>query len=93
MGWTETRFNTMSAKAVMENRLKEAYGAKESSEGMVFTNSAGVAFHLHAMGQEEPWDFIVIEYLDTGEDGDGFYPKDYTSEDEMFAAMVAEIEG
>ena len=65
-----------------------AYG----SEGWL-QNSKGVPFSLHKMGDEAPWNFFVIEYGDTGEDGDSFYPDDYDSIEDMISEMIEEIEG
>ncbi|MBE6070087.1 MAG: hypothetical protein E7211_20715 [Clostridium lundense] len=62
-----------------------------------FLNKNGTIFHLDSMGNE--FDCLVIEYADSlqeamlyrFEDGDLYYMDDMT-EDEMFDAMVKEIE-
>ena len=44
------------------------------------------------MGAADPWNFLTIEYEDTGEDGDAYYPEDYDNFDDMLIEMLTEIE-
>lgn len=78
-------------KKDVDNKFKEVYRFTESkSDGYVFTTDSDISFTVHVMGEDEPWNFLVIDYHDTGEDGDAFYPDDYSSIDDMFKAMLEE---
>ena len=78
-------------KSEIDNRFKAVYKYSESkTDGYVFKQDSGISFTVHKMGASSPWDFLVIDYHDTGEDGDAFYPEDYSSIDDMFKAMLEE---
>lgn len=88
MTWTEMRNDTDGVKNAVEKRLSEMFPTDEKGR---FLSVAGVPFSICTMGAQPPWDFLVIEYHDTGEDGDGFYPEDYNSLDEMLKDMLEEV--
>lgn len=46
-----------------------------------FRTSKGVRIDVELLSHKAPYDFFVIEYTDTMEDGSGFYPGDYDSFD------------
>ncbi len=81
----------METKFQIEKRLKNLFDNKNHDGVISFINSNGVPFHVVVMGEKEPWNFIVIEYEDTGEDGDAFYPTDYADFEILFNSIVNEI--
>lgn len=97
MIWMEMRNNLDQVKEAIETALSERYQAREKSENNAF--HTGKVFHtdqygdvsLCVMGNEEPWNFFVIEY-DNGEDGDSFYPSDYDNFEDLVADVISEIE-
>ena len=76
-------------KNEIENLLATLYKTREENGFYFFTNSKGVEFHVCCLGD---WPCVVIEYMDTMEDGDLWYPEDYPSIDNLIEAMKAEIE-
>ncbi len=72
--------------------LKERYPFKEDTDEVHFKSKNGTPFNVFIMGDESPWDFLVVEYEDTWEDGDAFYPADYNSFEDLLEAMIKEIE-
>lgn len=78
-------------KCQIEDRLKNIFPNKVQDGILSFVNSNGIPFHVVCVGKEPPWDFIVIEYEDTMEDGDAFYPSDYFDFDSLFDAVLKEI--
>lgn len=99
MNWMEQRNNMDQVFELLQSVLTEKFspGKPEmfpmayGSEGWL-QNSKGIPFSLHKMGNKDPWNFFVIEYGDTGEDGDSFYPDDYDSFEDMISAILKEIE-
>lgn len=89
MIWTEMKSNPHKVAESITQAFKSLYDQKDG----YFVSNSGVQFSLHVMGDASPWDFIVIEYQDTGEDGDAFYPSDFDSLDSIISAMKDEIEG
>ena len=93
MIWKETRLNIHDVYLLLLKSLKEKYDYKEDADGIQFRNMRGIPFNVSVMGDSEPWNFVVVEYEDTGEDGDGYYPEDFDSYDDLLQAMIKEIEG
>lgn len=71
----------------LDQRFSELYKTKEIDEITFFISKKGIPFHTCTMAQN----MIVIEYADTWEDGNVFYT-DEMSEEEIFNAMIKEIE-
>lgn len=71
------------------NCLKKRYKHEEHDSIIYFQNSRGEVFNVVMM---DLWGCLVIEYNDTGEDGDLYYPNDYKDFDTMLKAMIEEIE-
>lgn len=93
MTWTETKSDTFKVRDLLTKRFTDLYKAEGSKADTVkFYTADGVPFSLHVMGADAPFDFIVIEYEDTGEDGDAFFPEDYDTIDDMITAMQTEID-
>lgn len=93
MGWMETRNDTTAAYGLVLEKFKarfEVCGAVSEDEPL-FKHDCGVKFSIHKMGDEDPWNFVVIDY-DGGEDADTFYPNEYDSLDELFNAIVQSID-
>lgn len=87
-----------SRKEALNSRLARRFENIEIEGESCFLASNGAVFHLDSMGGK--YNALVIEYADNlemakkgvfGEDGDLFY-MDELSEDEMFEAMIKEIE-
>ena len=84
-------------KQQLNNRLAEKYRSVIIHDKPYFLNKNGTLFRLDSMGGN--YNCLLIEYADSlqeallyrFEDGDLFYMDDMT-EDEMFEAMVREIE-
>lgn len=92
MTWKEMQSDPVRVKNAVSDRLREQFRTEQGhKDNETFLTESGVPFSIHVMGDKPPWDFLVIEYQDTGEDGDGFFPKDYASLDEMLEAMIEEI--
>ena len=73
------------------NRILEAKYAKTEINGQpFFVTNRKTPFRV----QELTGSFhaFVIEYADTWEDGDCFFPEDYASIEDMAAAMMREID-
>lgn len=93
MTWAEKKLNIHEVYEMIIESLKNKYQFEENEEEIQFKNTKDVPFIVYAIGNEPPWNFLVIEYEDTGEDGDSYYPEDYECFEDMFQAMLAEIEG
>ncbi len=83
MTWQETKSKTLEVHAMVINSLKKRYSFEEVADGVQFQNTKGIPFIVYAMGTADPWNFLTIEYEDTGEDGDAYYPEDYDNFDDM----------
>lgn len=79
-------------KLKVEDNLKNIYSYKDKGSTLFFVNNKGETFNVVKMGNDNRWTCLVIEYNDTGEDGDLYYPNDYKDFDTMFNAMLEEIE-
>lgn len=90
MEWTEQKSNMAHVHSAVLQRLRELF-SQGDSQAEQFTSPAGVPFSVCKMGETAPWNFLVIEYHDTGEDGESFYPEDYQSLDDLVADMTTEI--
>jgi len=89
--WTETRNSTKLAKSLVEDKLEERYPFTTNEKGKrIFHSDKAGDFYICALGEEDPWNFLVVAYKE--EDGYSFYPSDYDSFDALFADMIAEIE-
>lgn len=95
MTQTEIRSKRMET---LNKKLQQIYENVQIEDIPCFIISSGVVCRLDDLGDE--YNALVIEYADNlenankgifGEDGDLFY-MDELSEDEMFNAMVQEIE-
>lgn len=93
MIWTEIKNQTKSVYELVENELSKRYTFSCDADGVkTYVTSHGEHISLCLMGTEDPWDFFVVEYAETGDDGEGFYPKDYNSFDELMNDIISEIE-
>ena len=100
MDWTDQKNDMDQVYSAVFSRLKESFSPAKLDDWPMahgssgwFQNSTGIPFSVHKMGDQAPWDFIVIEYADTGEDGEAYYPADYDNLENMIADMITEIEG
>ena len=89
MDWTELRKEILKVKKAVIAELSKIYPVRESQCSVIFTNSQGVDFEIFAF--VDP-DFLVVEYKDTFEDGDCFFPEDYDTLEDMVNDMRKEIE-
>ena len=91
MTWPGTR-SMNEIKKDVEASLKMVYPFKEEDGSVLFVPENFEAFKVCKMGDEEPWNALVLEYQDTGEDGDLFYAEDYDTLEAMVSLMRAEIQ-
>lgn len=91
MTWAEMRSDMVKVRITLESILAKKYPGFLRDGAQNFTIPSGDSFRLCVMGDALPWNFIVIEY-GSGEDGDGYYPEDYESADEMVSDMIREID-
>lgn len=82
----------------INEKLKKKYKHIEITGTLLFILETGIVFRIDSIGK---FNAIVIEYADDiksakkgifGEDGELFYMSDM-NEDEMYEAMIEEIEG
>ena len=79
-----------SLKNEIDTRLKKRYRTASVKGERFYETKRGVRFHI--INLEGFCEALVVEYADTWEDGDLFYPEDYGNIDELFSAIVSEIE-
>lgn len=77
-------------KNKIEQKLLEVFPTTNINGERFFLNKSGVPFRILTLDVENG--ALVIEYADTWEDGDLFFI-DELSEEEIYKAMLAEIEG
>lgn len=87
MTWTEISKNSDALKTSLEEALSQRY---KRSRGKSFISDSGDKFALFTFS--EPEIAVGIEYNDE-DDGDLFYPSDYSGVDQMVQDMIKEIEG
>ena len=75
---------------IINNMLSEKYSTKEINGQTFFISNKEIPFHIVNLSPFR--EALVIEYADTWEDGDLYYPADYPDAESMFTAMVSEIE-
>lgn len=75
----------------LNHRLSDHYRETVINGIPFFITSAGVPFRVTSLTFKDAEVCLVLEYGDTWEDGDLFWPGEMT-EDEIFAAMVKEAE-
>lgn len=86
MTWTEISNSSDALKASLEEALSKRY---KKTRGDSFANENGDIFSLFTFSSPEI--AVGIEYNDE-DDGDLFYPTDYSGIDQMVDDMVREIE-
>lgn len=91
MTWIEMRNSTKLVKKLAEDELGKSYPftINENGKRIFHTDKAG-DFYICALGEAEPWNFLVVAYKE--EDGYSFYPSDYDSFEALIADMTEEIE-
>lgn len=77
-------------KDKIEQKFSKVYSTININGERFFLNNSGVPFRVQTL--DEGKGALVIEYVDTGEDGDLFY-LDEMREEEIYKAMLQEIEG
>ena len=90
MNWMEMRKDPSQVKNEIERIFSHRYRVVTEDNDKIFHSDQSGDFYICDMGNEEPWNFLVIAYKE--EDGDSFYPSDYDSLDSLIADMIAEIE-
>lgn len=86
MTWTEISKSSDALKASLEEALSQKY---KKTRGNSFVNGNGDKFSLFTFSSPEI--AVGIEYNDE-DDGDLFYPGDYSGINQMVDDMVKEIE-
>lgn len=93
MTWTETRKNNGLVEPLISEELAKRYDQTEKDGKTYFRRQSGELFHpVRVQLVKGDADFFVIEYMDSMEDGDSFYPEDYSSLEEMIEEICREIE-
>lgn len=93
MIWEETKRDTEKVLRLVEDELSRRYEySYDEEKNKIYTTGLGEHISICLMGTEAPWDFMVVEYAETGDDGEGFYPQDYDSFEEMINDIISEIE-
>lgn len=92
MAWTETKSNISQVYNSVLEFLKKDYRSELVGNKILFFDKDGNQFMPCLLGTESPFNCFVIEHLKTGEDGDEFYSEDYNSLEELYQAVVNEIE-
>ncbi len=90
MNWTEVSKSCGLLKNEVEEKFIGRYNHKDEDGAIVFQNDYGIEFGTFLF--EKPEVCIGIEYHDTWEDGDLFYPSDYKSLDDMVKDIEKEID-
>lgn len=94
MTWTETRNNNSLVEPLISAELEKRYDRAEKDGKSYFRRQDGELFHLVRVRlPKDDADFFVIEYMDSMEDGDAFYPEDYDSLEAMMEEIFLEIDG
>ena len=91
MEWTDMKYNLSAVFEQLLESLKLAFRHEISDRDAVFYDKDGSPFSVVKMGETAPWNFIVVEYHDDGEDGDAFYPEDYNSFNDFLDDILQEI--
>lgn len=73
---------------LLNNKFANTYPRMTIWNTPCFVSNKNVGFHLVRLGNG-----IVVEYMDTMEDGDMYYPSEYKNEESLFTDLVKEIEG
>ena len=97
MTLTEKRKRNEAVEAI-NARLAEKYGMREVNGHFFCGTGKGDIFIVRGFPSEMA---LVVEYADNYEeathnlfeDGDRFYLEDYETEDDLFNAIITEIEG
>ncbi len=97
MAWTENKGNNITLADVKDN-LNEVYPVERIDAHLCYVNKFGIFFKAFSLNDNEK--SFGIEYAlnrqevqqNRFEDGDLFYPDDYSSLDEMIANMCFEID-
>lgn len=82
--------DTKAIKAEIDALMAASYEQTTIANMPFFRSGSSVPFHVVDL---QPFrNALTIEYADTWEDGDLFYPGDYETVEEMFKDMIKEIE-
>ncbi len=93
MTWTETRKNNGLVEPLISEELAKRYAQTEKDGKTYFRRQSGELFHpVRVQLDKGDADFFVIEYMDSMEDGDSFYPEDYDTLDSMMEEIFLEID-
>ena len=90
MEWTETKFSIKQVKKMVENKLSQHFPVTDKEGRKIFHSDNCGDFYICAMGDKEPWNYVVVSYKDS--DGDDFNPSNYDSFDAFVADIIEEIE-
>lgn len=80
-----------NVKKELDKMLKEKYDTITIEGSSFFLNNKSVPFRIVALNTVK-WSALVVEYGNTWEDGDCFFPEEYDSKEDLFEAILKEIE-
>lgn len=88
MTWKKISKKSDKSRKAIESVLMNQYKAERKEGKLIFKTKTGEPFTLFTFS--EPEVAVGIEYAE--EDGDLYYPVDYTDAEEMARSMMEEIE-
>lgn len=91
--WSELIQRKEQIDPLMNEELGKRYPVVEEEDGYLsYQMPSGALFHVNRyIYSEDKHEYYVIEYEDTQEEGNPFYPEDYDMLDRMIQAMCLEI--
>lgn len=93
MTWTEAKYNNDQAEPLIIGELGKKYDQTVKDGTVYFRRKDGELFHLIRIRIAKTGaDFFVMEYMNSMEDGEAFYPEDYESLEAMMKDIYREID-
>ena len=93
MTWTETKYHNDQAEPLIIGELGKKYDQTVKDGTVYFRRKDGELFHLiRIMIPKSGADFFVMEYMNSMEDGEAFYPEDYESLEALMKDIYREID-
>ena len=90
MDWMEMRNDIPKVKNAVIEEFKKVYPSYKKRDNVFFVNPNGLEFEIYGFGSD--WNFLVISYELSGEDGSSFYPEDYESFEDFVNDMKKEAD-
>lgn len=88
----EMNYQTNEIRNLIEEAFQERFGMFENDDKKTFSIGVDETATIVCLQVNDGEPFFAIEY-GSGEDGDSFYPSDYSDINDMIKDMLAEAEG